>query len=104
MDTWEDKTSGEKRSKIRVRADRVQFLDTRRGDGSGPDDEFASAQPARESGVRKSSAAAASKGASTASAEPRGQVNGPGRTPVSPPASSAGPSIDDEPAEEDIPF
>ena len=32
MDTWEDKSTGEKRSKIRVHADRVQFLDSRRGD------------------------------------------------------------------------
>lgn len=29
MDTWEDKTTGEKRSKIKVTADRVQFLDKR---------------------------------------------------------------------------
>ena len=29
MDTWDDKTSGEKRSKIKVLADRVQFLDRR---------------------------------------------------------------------------
>ncbi len=26
LDTWEDKTSGQKRSRLRVRADRVQFL------------------------------------------------------------------------------
>ena len=49
MDQWEDKTSGEKRSKIKVHADRVQFLD-RRGDpigggggsgsGSGSGEEF----------------------------------------------------------------
>ena len=32
MDTWDDKTTGEKRSKIKVQADRVQFLDTRRGE------------------------------------------------------------------------
>src|SRR5580658_3391918 len=35
MDTWEDKSTGEKRSKIRVHADRVQFLDSRRGDSLG---------------------------------------------------------------------
>ena len=35
MDTWEDKSTGEKRSKIRVQADRVQFLDSRRGDSQG---------------------------------------------------------------------
>lgn len=33
MDTWEDKNTGEKKSRIRVRADRVQFLDRRREDG-----------------------------------------------------------------------
>ena len=34
MDTWDDKTTGEKRSKIKVEADRVQFLD-RRDDAAG---------------------------------------------------------------------
>src|SRR5262249_30698428 len=53
MDNWEDKNTGEKRSKIRVRADRVQFLDARRGDsgggpGGGLEDEFGS-PPARDS-------------------------------------------------------
>ena len=28
MDTWDDKNTGEKRSKVRVQADRVQFLDS----------------------------------------------------------------------------
>ena len=47
MDSWDDKTTGEKRSKIKVEADRVQFLDSRRDDeGGGPspgreDDDFA---------------------------------------------------------------
>src|SRR5271157_4846972 len=35
VDTWDDKTTGEKRSKIRVQADRVQFLDSRRSNGGG---------------------------------------------------------------------
>jgi single-strand DNA-binding protein len=50
MDTWEDKTSGEKRSKIKIQADRVQFLD-RRNDASGPpgmSDQEYSAPPARD--------------------------------------------------------
>ncbi|MHC5541644.1 single-stranded DNA-binding protein [Singulisphaera rosea] len=34
LDSWDDKTTGEKRTKIRVQADRVQFLD-RRGDSGG---------------------------------------------------------------------
>ncbi|WP_337174105.1 single-stranded DNA-binding protein [Paludisphaera sp.] len=53
MDQWDDKTTGEKRSKVRVQADRVQFLDPRRdagggGYGGGAEDEFGGAPP-RES-------------------------------------------------------
>jgi len=43
MDSWEDKNTGEKRSKVKVVADRVQFLDPRgrRGEegGAGRDEE-----------------------------------------------------------------
>ncbi len=62
MDTWDDKTTGEKRSKIKVQADRVQFLDSRRADGAGGpggmggDDEMAPA-PARDPGMRRGNAA-----------------------------------------------
>ena len=43
MDSWEDKTSGEKRSKVKVVADRVQFLDPkgRREEGSSHREEDA---------------------------------------------------------------
>ncbi len=57
MDTWEDKTTGEKRSKVKVQAERVQFLDSRRADGAGgtgdmsADDEMA--PPARDPGMRR---------------------------------------------------
>ena len=51
MDTWEDKATGEKRSKVKVQADRVQFLDRKDeagGGGSmGPDDEYAAPAPRR---------------------------------------------------------
>ena len=52
MDTWDDKTTGEKRSKVKVQAERVQFLDRREDSGSSfgaapaGDDESAPA-PAR---------------------------------------------------------
>ncbi|RFC47043.1 MAG: single-strand DNA-binding protein [Verrucomicrobia bacterium] len=36
LDQWEDKTSGQKRSKIKVVLDNVQFLSTRPGAGGGP--------------------------------------------------------------------
>src|SRR5271169_4856778 len=35
VETWDDKTTGEKRSRIRLTADRVQFLDSRRAEGGG---------------------------------------------------------------------
>ena len=50
MDEWNDKTTGEKRSKLKIQADRVQFLGGRDGGpgggGGGGDDDFA--PPARE--------------------------------------------------------
>lgn len=96
MDTWDDKTTGEKRSKIRVSADRVQFLD-RRSDGGGGgggagDGDFAP-PPARESYSSRRSGPPASPSESR------------GRAPYSPPSQAAGrraaePETDDE----DIPF
>ena len=56
MDTWDDKTTGEKRSKLKVEAERVQFLGKRGDDGGGggmpsQDDEYASSarEPRRTS-------------------------------------------------------
>lgn len=105
MDSWEDKNTGEKRSKIRVHADRVQFLDSRRGEGggAGPDDDYgSSAAPARDAGSRRS--AASSRGAS-GYGEPSGPSNGPAASdtrlpePVDPRTAQGGGE-----AEEDIPF
>jgi single-strand DNA-binding protein len=52
MDTWDDKTTGEKRSKFKVQADRVQFLDRKDdagggGGGMGPEDDYAAPPPRR---------------------------------------------------------
>ena len=101
MDTWEDKSTGEKRSKIRVHADRVQFLETRRGDsqgGSSSDDE---GSHSRESSPRRTGSVAG-RGAS-GPIEPRGPAEG---TPSPARAAagnndSAGPEDDES---EDIPF
>jgi single-strand DNA-binding protein len=107
METWDDKTTGEKRSKVRVHADRVQFLDARRSDGGGEsapagDDELGGPPPAvREPAPRRAPAAGPG--------EPRGQSNGAG--PVRPPYPStttprSRPAGDpeEERDEEDIPF
>ena len=77
-DTWDDKNTGEKRSKIRVTAERVQFLDSRRGDSEGgtsggSDDDYAAP---REPAARRGGAAGRSQSAST---ESMGSTNGPGR-------------------------
>ena len=106
VDSWDNKTTGEKRSKIRVQADRVQFLDSRRSDGGGKsaaagDDELGGPPAAvREPDPRRAPA--------TGLGEPRGQGNdsGPGRpsypsttNPISRPATEP-----EERDEEDIPF
>ncbi|MDR3619956.1 MAG: single-stranded DNA-binding protein [Paludisphaera borealis] len=58
MDQWDDKTTGEKRSKMRVQADRVQFLDSRRdggggGSGGGMGDDEYGAPPMQEPAPRR---------------------------------------------------
>ena len=106
VDSWDDKTTGEKRSKIRVQADRVQFLDPRRSDGGGEsaaagDDELggppaAGAEPVR--GVPERPVLG----------EPRGQGNGsgPGRLvlPVDHEFDKPPGDRGQERDEEDIPF
>ena len=100
MDTWDDKTTGEKRSKIKVLADRVQFLDRRAdggGGGGGSDQEY-TAGPARDQPARRGPAA---------TPEARGPSNGAGRGPGAPGASPASRRPTAEPdaeADDDIPF
>ena len=94
MDTWDDKKTGEKRSKIRVQADRVQFLDRRETPGASEDDPGA---PMREPSPRRSGS----------SMDARGAGNGV-RDPAPPnPAPRRPAPIDPEPAgdeDDDIPF
>jgi single-strand DNA-binding protein len=120
MDTWEDKNSGEKRSKIRVHADPggVQFLDTRRTDGGGdysgpaPGDELAPApQAARDTGYRRGGPGpgpgpgpAPVRGPGGGYGEPRGPANGPGRAPFPPSGPTSHPPLDEEREDDDIPF
>jgi single-strand DNA-binding protein len=107
VDSWDDKTTGEKRSKIRVQAERVQFLDARRNDGAGGD---AGATNDEELGGSMSTVREpASRRASSAGAgEMRGQSNGAGagRAPFPPTANSRSRQQADpeERDEEDIPF
>ena len=105
MDTWDDKTTGEKRSKIRVHADRVQFLDARRGEpgegGSASDDETSASPPAAREQAPPPTG-------SSGYGEPRGQSNstGPvrGPSPSNAAPRSRPPAEPEERDEEDIPF
>jgi single-strand DNA-binding protein len=96
MDQWDDKTTGEKRSKIRVQADRVQFLDSRRGEGGqgygGAGDEEYGAPPMREPAPRRSAP------------QSGGDFRGPGRgdSPRSAPSRAA--VEPDHGNDDDIPF
>jgi single-strand DNA-binding protein len=110
MDTWDDKNTGEKRSKVRVHADRVQFLDSRRGDsGAGTsgslDDDFVPApQASRESSARRTAPSGATRGSGNA-IDARDATNGPGQpsypAPGVPDPSSATRNLEEE--EDDIP-
>ena len=96
MDTWDDKNTGEKRSKVRVHADRVQFLDSRRGDsgagaGGSLDDDFAAAPQSRVSPPRDGPRHPAQRGEAEARQGGAEPANGPGQ-PSYPSASAPGPS------------
>src|SRR5262249_11519538 len=104
MDTWDDKSTGEKRSKIRVQADRVQFLDSRRGDPQGdsvgPSDDDA-AGSSREGGARRGSVA--SLRAASARGEPRGGSETAAQSRTNSQAAQSVDAANDDDAE-DIPF
>jgi single-strand DNA-binding protein len=103
MDQWDDKTTGEKRSKIRVQADRVQFLDSRReggaGGGHGGDEEFSSAPPARESAPPR-------RGRPEPVADRGGDDNGPSRSGGGYAPNNAGgrAAVAPDQGDDDIPF
>jgi single-strand DNA-binding protein len=70
LDSWEDKKDGQKRTKLKVVADNVQFLDSNRGGARGGD---------------------AGEGASSDDA------SGANAVPSKPAAAAAAPAVDDEP-------
>jgi single-strand DNA-binding protein len=52
LDSWEDKQSGQKRNKLRVVADNVQFLGSRGSGGGGPEEGDETPRSRPSSGVR----------------------------------------------------
>ena len=104
MDTWDDKTTGEKRSKIKVQAERVQFLDRRESSGAA-DDEFGGRfrGPRRERPPRPPPDAPADARTAAAGQRPRPRL----RATAPPPAAPRRPAPEPEPTsdeDEDIPF
>ncbi|MDR3633905.1 MAG: single-stranded DNA-binding protein [Isosphaeraceae bacterium] len=95
MESWEDKTTGEKRSKLKVLAERVQFLDSRRDDGGGAGDGDFGPPAAREVPAPR-----------RAAGEARGATNGPARgfaAPGSTPPPARRP-VESDAEDDDIPF
>ena len=90
MDSWDDKNSGEKRYKLKVEAERVQFLGSRRGDEGGmPSNDEDFAPPASREPRRN--------------APPNGS-NGPSRGYSSPPPTRRPSPAPDPEVDDDIPF
>jgi len=96
MESWDDKTTGEKRSKIRVQAERVQFLDSRRGEAGGTDDEFGGSS-SRESGPARRNNGTGFGGSNPGGRPSHAPQAGKG-------AVSNPPAVEDMGDEEDIPF
>ena len=72
LDTWEDKTSGQKRSKLRVVGENFQLLGPRPGGGgssSGGDEEY-SDRPARREQPQGGGGGGFSRGGNTAAQPP----------------------------------
>ncbi len=100
MDSWDDRNTGEKRTKIKVEADHVQFLDSRQDDGPGGgggggdsyDDESSPAPAAR----RPMGPANGGQPARGGYAPSGGGGGAPARRPMAPPPA--------EEADDDIPF
>lgn len=92
QDSWDDKTTGEKRTKVKVEAERVQFLDpaARRDDTAGTDEGY-SPPPSRRP---------ASQGDANGASPSRSFTPPPTRRPAPTPEPHSG---QDEP-EDDIPF
>ena len=96
MDTWDDKTTGEKRSKIKVQADRVQFLDRRpRRRSAGWRRRRLHAPPARR---RPAGARRPPRDAARPTARP--EATPPPAAPTPPAAPRPSPTAEDD----DIPF
>ncbi len=97
MDQWDDKSTGEKRSKLKIQADRVQFLGGRDGSGPGGDDDFSAPAP-REAAPRRPAPESRGQGGGTSSRGYAPSNNAPpARRPPPPPVESDG-------DEDDIPF
>ena len=109
MDNWDDKTTGEKRSKIKISADRVQFLDRRDSSSTSGshDEERGGPAPPREAPPRRSSppAPSAGSGASRSYGPPPSGPASNGSPARGLPASEPDSEFDSETQDdEDIPF
>jgi single-strand DNA-binding protein len=96
LESWDDKTSGEKRTKIKVVAERVQFLDRREDGPGGPTTGDADSAPARDREPGPARRAPAGNGA--------GRPTNSGPAPSAAPRRPTPPAVDNDSEDEDIPF
>jgi len=75
LDSWEDKQTGQRRSKLRVVGESLQMLGTRAGNGQGANPKPA-AEPAKAPGNQTKPAAAAGSSARNQSSKPEVDENG----------------------------
>ncbi|WP_435018372.1 single-stranded DNA-binding protein [Tundrisphaera sp. TA3] len=93
MDSWDDKTTGKKQYKLKIQADRVQFLggrDEAGGHDGGGEDEYSAPAPRRSA------------------PDPRNLGNGPSRggynNAPAPARRPPAPPVDNDADDDDIPF
>ncbi len=110
MDSWDDKTTGKKQYKLKVQADRVQFLDRREdaaGGGMGGEDEYAApaSAPAPAPAPRRAAPDARPAG-NGPSRGGYGNSNGNNNAPApgASPRRAPAPPVDSDADDDDIPF
>ena len=97
MESWEDRNTGDKRTKIKVGADRVQFLDSRRDGGGGGGGGGSGGGADRDDDVEYDAPPPPRRAPSG------GAGNGSGPGSYAPPPKRPAPADDDQ-GDEDIPF
>ncbi len=106
MDSWDDKATGEKQSKLKIQAERVQFLERprwrRRRRPGRRDDDYSAPAPRESAPGDPPRPRRPSPG--TPATAPRAAATTPGRRPATPTRRPPAPPVDNDSDDDDIPF